>query len=352
MEKYPLIDKKSNSIIRARAPLRLGFAGGGTDVSPFSDIYGGAVLNATIDRYAYATIQNLNNGVVEFYAQDKNIIESYNEKNLETLNPQLKLHYEIYKYFILKFNDGRFKPLRLSTFCDAPPGSGLGSSSTLVVSIIKAFNNLFNVTANDYEIAELAYYLERVKCNLEGGRQDQYSSVFGGFNFMEFNKNSSLITPLRLAPQTICELEASLILVFTGLSRESAEIIHDQSKNALTADSVEAEAMRKIKVEAYHMRDAILKSDYQAFVDSIHSGWNNKKLTSRLVTNPKIETVYNTALQNGALAGKVSGAGGGGFMWFYIPSEKRISIISALTSLGCNVSNCHFVERGAQSWRV
>lgn len=222
-------------IIKARAPLRLGLAGGGTDVSPYCDLHGGCILNATIDRYAYAVLKPLEDDVLRFMATDQQLSLIIKAEFPLSLDGQLDLHKAVYNYMVQHYNGCRPVAIELSTFCDAPPGSGLGSSSTLVVAMIKAFAEYLNLPMDDYEMAHLAYRIERVDCKLAGGRQDQYSATFGGFNFMEFEADDRVIVnPLRLKPWVLSELEASLVLFFTGQSRESAKIIQDQSENIRT----------------------------------------------------------------------------------------------------------------------
>lgn len=340
-------------IIRARAPLRLGLAGGGTDVSPYCDTHGGFVLNATIDRYAYAVIKTLDEPFVRFVATDQQSVMIKAVAEPLVLNGNLDLHKAVYNHMIQHYNGGQPIPLELSTFCDAPAGSGLGSSSTLVVVMIRAFAELLNLPLDDYTIAKLAFKIERLDCGLQGGRQDQYSATFGGFNFMEFYaEERAVINPLRIKDWIICELEASLVLFFTGVSRESARIIADQSDN-VKAGSVEAlEAMNGIKREALVMKECLLRGDFEGLVDSMRLGWQNKKRSAKTVSNPHIDDIYDAAIEAGALAGKVSGAGGGGFMLFFVPSEKRMDVIRALNSFDGQVSNCHFTKHGTQAWRI
>lgn len=340
-------------IVRARAPLRLGLAGGGTDVSPYSDIHGGNVLNATIDRYAYAVIKTLDDPVVRFNATDQQIEKLLPVTYPLLLNGKLDLHKAVYNHFVHYYRNGESISLELSTFCDAPPGSGLGSSSTLVVAMIRAFIELLNLPMDDYAIAKLAFQIERVDCGLQGGRQDQYSATFGGFNFMEFYEDDrAIINPLRIKNWIICELEASLILFFTGVSRESAKIIADQSNNVQAGVIDALEAMHAIKREALGMKECLLKGDFRGFVDTMRMGWENKKRTARTVSNPHIDEIYNAAIAAGALAGKVSGAGGGGFMLFFVPTERRMDVIRALRHFNGQVSNCHFTKHGTQAWRI
>ena len=341
------------AVIRARAPLRLGLAGGGTDVSPYCDIHGGYVLNVTIDRYAYAVIKALDEPIVRFIATNQQV---ENVKPAEVplpLNGKLDLHKAVYNHMVQHFNGGKPIPLELSTFCDAPAGSGLGSSSTLVVTMIRAFAELLNLPLDDYTIAHMAYQIERVDCGLQGGRQDQYSATFGGFNFMEFYADErAIINPLRIKNWIICELEASLVLFFTGVSRESAHIIADQSSNVKSGAADALEAMHGIKREALVMKECLLRGDFDGLVDSMRLGWENKKRSAKTVSNPHIDTIYDAAIQAGALAGKVSGAGGGGFMLFFVPTEKRMDVIRALNTFEGQVSNCHFTKHGTQAWRV
>ncbi|MDA8362707.1 MAG: dehydrogenase [Gammaproteobacteria bacterium] len=340
-------------IVRARAPLRLGLAGGGTDVSPYTDVYGGYVLNATIDRYAYAVIKTLDERVVRFSATDQQTVHIRKISDPDGQGGRLGLHKAVYEYMISHYNDGESVPLELTTFCDAPAGSGLGSSSTLVVVMIRAFAELLNLPLDDYTIAHMAYQIERIECGLQGGRQDQYSATFGGFNFMEFYADDrAVINSLRIKNWIICELEASLVLFYMGVSRESAKIIADQSANVKDGAAGALEAMHGIKQEALVMKECLLKGDFQGMVDSMRQGWDAKKRSAETVSNRYIDEIFDTAMGSGALAGKVSGAGGGGFMLFFVPVERRMDVIRALSRFNGQVSNCHFTKHGTQAWRV
>ena len=339
-------------IVSARAPLRLGLAGGGTDVSPYTDLHGGCVLNATIDRYAYAVIQQLPDPIVRFHATDLQSEETFPASASLPSGGRLSLHKAVYSRIIRDHHGGIPLGLELSTFCDAPVGSGLGSSSTLVVAMIRAFVELLNLPLDDYAIARLAHRIERVDCGLQGGRQDQYSATFGGFNFMEFHASDrAVITPLRVKDWIISELEASLVLFYTGVSRESAQIISDQSSNVQLGAPDAIEAMHGLKREAQLMKDCLLRGDMDGIVVSMRGGWANKKQSARTVSNPHLDAIYESALAAGALAGKVSGAGGGGFMLFFVPTTKRMDVTRALAGFSGHATNCHFTEKGAQAWR-
>lgn len=340
-------------IVRARAPLRLGLAGGGTDVSPYCDTHGGYVMNATIERYANVVLKIIDEPVVRFVASDQQIEVTSSVDEALALDGKLDLHKAVYKQMMQRYNNGKRLPIELTTFCDAPAGSGLGSSSTLVVAMIKAFVELLNAPIDEYAIAQLAFNIERVECGLQGGRQDQYSAAFGGFNFMEFYaEERTNINPLRIKNWIICELESSLVLFSTGISRESARIIADQSNNVKQGAANTIQAMHGIKREALVMRESLLRGDFKRLVQSMCLGWENKKNSASTVSNPYIDKIYDAAITAGALAGRVSGAGGGGFMLFFVPTEKRMAVIRELNKFEGQVSNCHFTKHGCQAWRV
>jgi D-glycero-alpha-D-manno-heptose-7-phosphate kinase len=344
---------EAGMIVRARAPLRLGLAGGGTDLSPFCDLHGGYVLNATIDRYGYAVIKTLDEPVVRLAATDQQVqvVQAINEPLKQ--DGRLDLHKAVYNEMVQHYNGGKPIPLELTTFCDAPAGSGLGASSTLVVVMIVAFAELLNLPLDDYTIAHLAFKIERIDCGLPGGRQDQYAATFGGFNFMEFYAGDrAVINPLRIKNWIICELEASLLLFYTGVSRQSATIIEDQTSNVKAGSAETLEAMHGLKREALVMKECLLKGDFEGVVGSMRLGWESKKKTAKAVSSSQIDEAYEAALGAGALAGKASGAGGGGFMMFYVPPDRRMDVVRRLSQLNGQVSNCHFTKQGAQAWRI
>lgn len=340
-------------IIRSRAPLRLGFGGGGTDIASFSDVHGGCVINAAIDKYAYATIQLTDNDQVQLIAADQK--KSFTEDLAASypLEGELVLHKAVYNRCIQEFNKGIPVSLSLTTYTDIPPGSGLGSSSTLVVAMVKAFVELFNMPLNEYEVAHLAYEIERLDAGLNGGKQDQYAAAFGGFNFIEFYANDRVIVnPLRIKNWILCELEASLVLFYTGVSRTSATIIDEQTKNIKKNDAQSINAMQQLKLDAVLMKESILKGDFKTFGESLDVSWQAKKLTAHNVSNNNIDMIYSASKQAGAIAGKISGAGGGGFMMLYVEPTKRADVANALSNYNGIVYNCHFTKHGCQAWRI
>lgn len=340
-------------IIRARAPLRLGLAGGGTDVSPYCDRYSGVVLNATIDKYAYTTIKPATNGMVFFEAADR--LQSWQGEAAPSLalDGTLDLHKGVYNRIVRQFNGGKPLALTMTTHTDAPPGSGLGSSSTLVVSMIKAFVEWLNLPLGEYDIARLAFEIERIDVGLSGGRQDQYAATFGGFNFMEFHADERVVVnPLRIKNWIISELEASLLLYFGGVSRQSAEIIDEQANNVKRNDADAIEAMHALKQEAIQIKESLLKGDFDGLVRSMEAGWVAKKRMAKSISNPEIEQTYALAKEAGMKVGKISGAGGGGFMMLLVDPAKRMDVIRALQSTKGQVSTCHFTKYGTQGWKI
>jgi D-glycero-alpha-D-manno-heptose-7-phosphate kinase len=341
-------------IVRARAPLRLGLAGGGTDVSPYCDRYGGLTLNATIDKYAYTVIEPRPEGdLVRLVAADnRNEWEGKASPSLP-LDGGLDLHKGVYNRIVRDFNAGRPLPLVMTTHTDAPPGSGLGSSSTLVVSMIKAFVEWLNLPLGEYEIARLAYEIERIDVGLSGGRQDQYAATFGGFNFMEFHPGERVVVnPLRVKNWIISELEASLLLYFGGVSRDSAKIIDEQSDNVKRNEAAAIEATHALKAEAVAMKEALLKGDFEALIESVNAGWEAKKKIARSISNPQIEASYELAKKAGMRAGKISGAGGGGFMMMLVDPVRRMDVIRALERTQGQIFTCHFTKYGTQGWKI
>ncbi len=337
-------------IIRSKAPLRIGLAGGGTDVSPYSDIYGGAILNATIDLYAYASLEPLTNGKVEFCIDGKNLnLSVSSQKELEIVHP-FELFIGVYNRLVKQFN---LKPLsfKLTSYIEAPQGSGLGTSSTIVVSLIGAFVEWLKLPLGKYDIAQLAYQIERIDLNMSGGKQDQYAATFGGINFMEFLKNDQVIVnPLNLKDEILYELEFNLLLYFTATQRLSATIINEQVQNVQNNNQKSVDAMHHLKEQAQQMKDNLLRGDLNKIGELLHFGWTNKKQIAQSISNDLIDTVYTTALTNGATGGKISGAGGGGFMFFYCPAVTKIKVAQAIENLGGRVQSFKFTKQGLTTW--
>ncbi len=336
-------------IIRSKAPLRLGLAGGGTDVSPYCDLYGGNVLNATINLSAYCTIEPMYRPLVRVHAADAGVCSE-----VQPGAPSGAILVDgVYRRLVKDFGPLPSPGFTITTYNDAPAGSGLGTSSTMVVCILKCFAEWMGLPLGDYELARLAYEIERKDLLLAGGRQDQYAAAFGGFNFMEFLPSDMVIVnPLRVKDWIVAELEGSMLLYFTGRSRSSAAIISEQQKAASSGRASAVEAMHRIKQSAVDMKLALLQGDMGRFASILGAAWEDKKKMADAITNPMIQEAFDVAMAAGAVSGKVSGAGGGGFMMIMVPPEKRMAVVEALQALPGRVVPFQFTEKGAVSWKL
>lgn len=339
-------------LFRSKTPLRLGLAGGGTDVAPYSDIYGGAILNATISLYAHASIEPRNDNKIVFHSTDKNELFEFDSSESLPINGDLDLHRGVYNRVIKEFIH---KPLSftLTTYVDAPPGSGLGTSSTLVVTILGAFAEWLKLPLGEYDLAQLAYDIERVDLGMAGGKQDQYAATFGGVNFMEFSANNKVIVnPLRIKEVYLNELAHNLVLYYTETSRFSSTIIETQATNVINKNQQSIDAMHQLKDQALMMKEALLKGELDSIGEILDFGWRNKKRMAEGITNPLIDDIYDTVRKAGATGGKISGAGGGGFMIFYCPGETRNTVIHALEKFGGQAKRYDFTSFGMTSWSI
>lgn len=337
-------------IVRSKAPLRIGLAGGGTDVSPYSDLYGGAILNATIDLYAYASLEPLNNGKIEFCIDGTDKCISMPSAEKLDLMEGFELFIGVYNRIAKQFNTGALS-FRLTSYIEAPQGSGLGTSSTIVVSLLGAFVEWLKLPLGKYDIAHLAFEIERVDLKMAGGKQDQYAATFGGVNYLEFLANDKVIVnPLQLKPEIIYELEYNLLLYFTETQRLSATIIQEQVKNVNEKNEKSVEAMHNLKEQAHQMKEALLRGELNKIGEIMQFGWQNKKQMAHSISNELIDKIYNTAIANGATGGKISGAGGGGFMFFYCPGITKMKVANAISQLGGRTQPFKFTQQGLVTW--
>ena len=339
-------------IIRSKTPLRLGMAGGGSDVSPYSDIYGGIVLNATINLYCFCTIEETDDDKITIKAYDADTDMSYPISGHIDIDDKAPLVKGVYNRIVKDF--GMIpRAFSITTYNDAPAGSGLGTSSGMVVCVLKAFVEWLSLPLGDYEIARLAYEIERFDLGFRGGKQDQYAAAFGGFNYMEFLENDMVIVnPLKVKRWIVDELETSMVLYFTGKSRSSDAIISEQMKNTRENNENAIEAMHIVKQTAKDMKMALLKGDINGVADILKLSWENKKKQSAHISNPIIDEAMEVAFNHGAKAGKVSGAGGGGFIMFIVEPTKKMEVIEALNKLDGKTMPFSFTEGGAHGWKI
>ena len=339
-------------IYRSKAPLRIGLAGGGTDVSPYCDLYNGAILNATLSLYAYATLEVLDEPKIILQAWDQGDFLEYEFSTHLPIDGQLDLLKGVYNRIQQDYGIN-VRGLRLSTYVDASAGSGLGTSSTLVVAIVGAFAEMLKLPLGEYDMAHYAYEIERKDLKLAGGRQDQYAATFGGVNYMEFYPNDKVIVnPLRIKREYLFELEHNLLLYFTATNRESAKIIEKQAGNVVKKDETAIEAMHQLKVQAHMMKEALLTGRLNEIGEILDFGFQQKRKMAEGISNQRIEEIYDAARMAGATGGKISGAGGGGFMIFYCPGTTKYRVMKALEPFGGRERKYEFVKLGLSTWTV
>lgn len=335
--------------IRSRSPLRISFGGGGTDVSPYCDERGGAVLSATIDRYAYATIEP-GDDLITVESLDYDISVAYALDEEFVYDGQLDLAKAVIDRFRADYGLSGGMAIRLHN--DAPPGSGLGSSSAICVALAGALSAHLGVTLDPYRLAELAFRIEREDAGIRGGRQDQYATAFGGLNFIEFDRESTVVNPLRLRPEVLYELEYSLVFAYVGGQHFSSHIIEAQVGNFERRETAAVDAMDRLKELAYDMKRALLLGDVPTFGTLLDQGWQAKKQMADGITNERIDAVYASACEAGALGGKVSGAGGGGYMFFIVDPARRFAVQDALQESGAEPVRFAFTQEGMRAWKV
>lgn len=340
-------------LIRSKAPLRLGFAGGGSDVSPYCDIYGGAVLNATISLSSYCTLQPLDENKIIFEARDRDEYFECAADEPLVYDGLLDLHKGVHNYAVREHNDGKPFGMRVITWSDAPAGSGLGSSSTMVVAILTAYAELLNLPLGEYDLAHIAFEIERLEIGLRGGAQDQYAATFGGVNFLEFYENNRvLVNPLRVKNWIMNELEASTVLYYTGVSRSSDKIISQQIDNYKSKNEKSIEAVHQLKADASDMKEALLRGNIRRFGEILGRSWETKRKVADSISNPEIEDIMERAKKAGAWAGKVSGAGGGGFIIFIVDPIDKVALVNTLKEMSGTVVPFQFEPTGVSAWHL
>lgn len=334
--------------IRAKAPLRISFAGGGTDVPPYPEREGGCVLNATIDNYAWGSLKQTGDAQIKIESVDLGILLECPVESELKLDGQL----DLVKATIKRLEAQNSKGFEVFLHSDAPPGSGLGSSSALIVGLVGLVKEFKGLALTEYEVAHLAYAIEREDLQIQGGHQDQYAASFGGFNFIEFYGDGVVVNPLRIHQDTLNELEHNLLLCYTGTTRRSDGIIKDQTKRFEERQEATLRGLREQKQLAIDMKNALLSRRVDEFGDLLHSAWESKKRLSPKITNDAIDEMYEAARDSGALGGKITGAGGGGYMLMYCQFERKHKVAEAVKKLGALPTEFAFEARGLQTWRM
>ena len=333
------------TIVRSKAPLRISFAGGGTDVPPYPQERGGAVLSVTINKYAYASLVPTDDEAITVQSLDYDIVAKYHTAADLAYNGELDLVKAVIRRLAVEK-----RGLRLFLHSDAPPGSGLGSSSTLVVALVGLFRHWLRQPLTDYEIAGLAYQIERVDLNVKGGMQDQYAATFGGVNFIEFYDKAVIVNPLRVSAERLNELEYNLLLCYTGRTRLSANIVARQTESFIQKKEEVVRALDAQKEMAIQMKNALLRGHLDDFGHLLHEAWQTKKHMDPAITTPQIDELYEAARREGAIGGKILGAGGGGYLLLYCPFDRKHVVAAALEQLGGQVVEFGIESRGLQTW--
>ncbi len=331
--------------IRARAPLRISFSGGGTDVMPYPVDHGGCVLSVTIDLYSFASLRP---------REDSHYEVSSDEGPARYTKPEdmaFDGHLDLVKACLQDM--APHTGLDLHLFCDAPPGSGLGSSSALVVAMLAAVAELNHTPLTPYELAERAYRVERVQLQQVGGMQDQYACTFGGFNFIEFlGEDRVVVNPLRVPEDVESELHGSLLLCYTGMTRVSGGILRRQVEGYRSGRKDSVDSLERIKSLTLELKEALLTGDLPSFAEILDESWHAKRKLAEGITNDRIEELVEHAKRSGALAGKLLGAGGGGYLLLFCPFDRRPAIAQAMEEAGARVVRFNFAPSGVQTWRV
>ena len=337
------LEAKSFPIIRGRSPLRISFSGGGTDVPMFFEKYSGNVINVTIDKYCYLTIKKRADLAVTINSDLIDKKYTFYVNNI-TYDGNLDMIKAIVKLMDVDFG------LDIISRNDIPPGRGLGSSASFATLLVKMLANIQGLNYDNYKIAEIAFKAEREILGIKGGWQDQFASVMGGFNFMEFSKDKKVIYPLKLTKETINELNERLFLCYVGKSRDSGKIHTKQEDNFKRNEEDLVKNLNNVRDIAIKIKDSLLTNDLDQIGELLNSAWLNKKHFASSISDGKIDYLYNLGINNGAIGGKLLGAGGGGYLLFYFKPENRNGLKATLEKAGAEIVNFKFENSGIETW--
>lgn len=333
------------TIIRAKSPLRLSFGGGGTDLPHYYEEHGGAVLSSTINRFSYVTLYPREDKEVHIRSLDLGFSIRYETAEAPIFDGMGDLA----KAAIRRIGSNLGFELDIQT--EAPPGSGLGGSSAVTSAVIGALVEYSGLVLDQYELAELNYTIERVDLSISGGKQDQYATTFGGFNLIEFQKDRVLVTPLRIPRDVLNDLGCHLMLCYTGKVRPALGLIDTQIRYYKEKRAITLDGMRRIHEMTYEMKEALLKGQLLRFGELLDEAQLNKKRMNPHVMDGALDGLCELAKQHGAIAGKLCGAGGGGYLLLFVQGQRRHEVRGALEKAGCQFTDFAFDDHGLQVWR-
>jgi D-glycero-alpha-D-manno-heptose-7-phosphate kinase len=327
-----------------RSPVRISFGGGGTDLPSYYQRFGGAVLSAAINKHFYTVLEKRGDGKIQIISADLRTVETWQDiAQMDVRGNALEIPLAVLKEF------GCDVSVNLFLASEIPPGTGLGSSASVCVNLTKMLATYSHISLSKYELAERAFHIARNVLGRPVGKQDEYASAFGGLNFISFHQDGTThVEPLNLAPELVRELQSSLLLFFTGASHHSWTILEEQEKSTRRADSGTVEYLHEIRKLAEPMKAALLAGELRDFGLLLHEGWEIKKRLSSKISNASINEMYESALRNGALGGKITGAGGGGFLLLFCQQQHHQNVRRALVAMGACEMGFEFDFQGAQ----
>ena len=337
------LDEEKSVYVRARAPVRVSFGGGGSDLTHYFENGSGAVINAAVSIYSHATMRVLEDSRIIINSLD--LKATLVASNLESALSQ-KGDFGLIQSLLHVVQPTYGFELCLHS--DFPVGSGLGGSATISAVILGCFNMLRKDQWNQHELAEISFQAERLHLGIAGGWQDQYAAVFGGFNFIEFNANENVVNPIRVHPNTALELEESLVLCDTGIDHHSGNI-HENQKETMISEDVRKMVNSNVEL-SYSIRNHLLKGDLKKFGECLDRSWRLKRNFSSMISNKYIDSIYEGAIKNGATGGKLLGAGGGGFFIFHVDPFKKHMLMEYLTSINLTLQPFRFEPDGLKTW--
>lgn len=326
----------------ARAPVRISFAGGGTDLPAYYEQFGGCVISTTIDKYFYVFLQPSPDPTLQITSSDYQTFYRHAPEQDLFWEGDLSLPRAILHHFEITSGVSMFLASEI------PPGTGLGSSSTVTVAILKALTTAKGLKLSGYEIAELASYIEIEKMGMPIGKQDQYAAAFGGLNRIDFERTQTVVTPLKLAHKTLARLEDHVMLFFTGSTRAASSILKQQKEASRKPDSQVVAALHDVKEMAYQVQALLEHGDVEALGDILHESWERKKRFAKNVSNTRLDELYALARTHGARGGKIAGAGGGGFLMLFCDPDRQDDVTRALEEQGLRRMEFHFENSGAR----